>query len=104
MRSNLSLEVIATAFIAVALVTNPPPSAAQQEKVLHSFVGTDGATPQSVLTFDAAGNLYGEASAGGANGEGTVFELTRKAGGIWAAKVLHTFGNGTDGALSRLAA
>jgi uncharacterized repeat protein (TIGR03803 family) len=48
------------------------------EKVLHSFNndGTDGYWPYAGLTLDAAGNLYGTTWAGGAQGNGTVFEIT----------------------------
>lgn len=67
------------------------------EKVLHSFGrGKDGASPYASLIIDAAGNLYGTAFHGGADGFGTVFELTPKAAGKWAEKVLHSF-NGKDG-------
>jgi uncharacterized repeat protein (TIGR03803 family) len=71
------------------------------ETVLHSFQGTDGAGPgrNGGLIFDAAGNLYGMATGGGAYGYGTVFELTPSAGGGWTATVLHDFAyGGTDGA------
>ena len=37
---------------------------------------TDGAYPYSSLVFDASGNLYGTASAGGTNNKGVVFEIT----------------------------
>ena len=44
---------------------------------LHDFTGgTDGGTPYGSLVFDANGNLYGTTYAGGANGEGVVFEIT----------------------------
>ena len=67
--------------------------------MLHSFGnGTDGAVPYAGLIFDAAGNLYGTTVEGGTYGGGTVFELTPTAGGGWTEKVLHSFGNGTDGA------
>ena len=67
------------------------------EKVLHSFgQGKDGSSPYASLIIDAAGNLYGTAFYGGADGFGTVFELTPKAGGKWVEKVLHSF-NGKDG-------
>jgi uncharacterized repeat protein (TIGR03803 family) len=45
--------------------------------VLHDFGnGTDGASPQAGLIFDASGNLYGTTYSGGTYGDGTVFELT----------------------------
>jgi uncharacterized repeat protein (TIGR03803 family) len=69
------------------------------EKVLHSFGGgKDGTSPRPALIIDAADNLYGTTVDGGADGSGTVFELTPQAGGKWAEKVLHSFGNGKDGA------
>src|SRR5580704_12880860 len=36
---------------------------------------TDGETPLAGLVMDAAGNLYGTASGGGANSDGVVFKL-----------------------------
>jgi uncharacterized repeat protein (TIGR03803 family) len=62
---------------------SPSTDGSWTETLLHSFTGggTDGASPESSLIFDAAGNLYGTTSAGGkgANGQGfgTVFEVTR---------------------------
>jgi uncharacterized repeat protein (TIGR03803 family) len=44
--------------------------------VLHDFKGTDGARPESTLTVDDQGNLYGAAHSGGTFGYGSVFELT----------------------------
>ena len=54
------------------------------ETVLYSFcsssstteICTDGASPQAGLIQDAAGNLYGTTSGGGANDFGTVFSLS----------------------------
>jgi uncharacterized repeat protein (TIGR03803 family) len=69
------------------------------ETVLHNFGnGADGSTPFAGLIFDAAGNLYGTTYQGGTYLYGTVFELTPAGGGSWTEKVLHNFGNGTDGA------
>ena len=67
------------------------------EKVLYSFNGTDGNGPIGGLLFDAAGNLYGTTVGGGTYLAGTAFELTPAGGGTWTEKVLHSFGNGTDG-------
>ena len=50
-----------------------------KEKVLHSFCTTDcsdGANPMAGLIMDAEGNIYGTASNGGINRNGTVFMIT----------------------------
>lgn len=72
------------------------------ESVIYSFQGgTDGNAPQSNLTFDTAGNLYGTTRAGGFmqgfNGYGTVFKLTPGSGGQWAETILYSFSGGNDG-------
>ncbi len=70
-----------------------------KETVLYSFAGgTDGANPIAGLTRDKAGNLYGTTTAGGENGNGTVFELSKK-GGVWTEQVLYSFGTDGDGAI-----
>jgi len=44
---------------------------------LHDFTGgSDGGVPYGTLVIDARGNIYGTASAGGAYGNGLVFEIT----------------------------
>jgi uncharacterized repeat protein (TIGR03803 family) len=70
------------------------------EKVLLSFnsTGQIGYFPVGNLTFDASGNLYGTASQGGIYGLGVVFELSPTKSGRWGQNILHSFGNGTDGA------
>jgi uncharacterized repeat protein (TIGR03803 family) len=71
------------------------------EKILYNFSnnGTDGYNPQGALILDSAGNLYGTTNLGGVYGEGTVFELVRKADGQWKEEILHDFGSGVDGSL-----
>ena len=65
------------------------------EIVLHNFAGgTDGANPESRLTADKAGNLYGTTYSGGISNSGTVFEVTRKG----QESVLYSFKGGADGA------
>ncbi len=61
---------------------------------LASFNGNNGQWPSAGLLADAAGNLYGTTVDGGANGDGTVFEI---AAGTDALTTLINF-NGSDGA------
>jgi len=62
------------------------------ESVLYSFGGgNDGAGPFAPLIFDNVGNLYGTTAGGGAFSNGTVFELSPSAGGVWTENILHTF-------------
>jgi len=83
------------------------------ESVLYSFTGgNDGSDPYSSLVRDKAGNLYGTASAGGADGAGVVFELAPSGGGAdgngvvfklapdGTETVLHGFMGGSDGGCS----
>ncbi len=61
---------------------------------LVSFGGANGSQPVAGLLADAAGNLYGTTATGGANNDGTVFEI---AVGTHALTTLATF-DGTNGA------
>jgi uncharacterized repeat protein (TIGR03803 family) len=67
-----------------------------------SFNGTDGANPYAGLISDASGNLFGTTVSGGANGDGTVFELVNN--GTLSSPVysgppttLYSFTGGNDG-------
>lgn len=65
------------------------------EQVLYAFQGgDDGLEPNASLLVDGNGNLYGTASHGGANGDGTVFKISAKG----RFSVLYTFTGGNDGA------
>jgi hypothetical protein len=78
-----------------------------KETVLHSFTGgTDGSQPDSGLSIDGAGNVYGTTPYGGdptcaldVRGCGVVFELSPASNGSWNETVLHTFLGGADGGL-----
>jgi len=61
--------------------------------VLHAFTGgADGATGSAGrLILDKNGNLYGVATAGGANGKGVAFRLTRAASGQVFLQTLYAF-------------
>ena len=68
-----------------------------KEKVLHSFGGSDDlSSPNSALTMDASGNLYGTSVSGGTLGRGGVFEL-KPSGGGWQEAIVYDFSGGADG-------
>lgn len=64
--------------------------------MLYSFCAqtncTDGAIPDAGLVLATNGNFYGTTVFGGANGDGTVFEIT----GVGKLTTLHSF-DGADG-------
>jgi uncharacterized repeat protein (TIGR03803 family) len=65
---------------------------------LASFNNTDGADPQSGLSVDAAGDLFGTTQSGGANGDGTVFEIAKTADGYASTPTALVSFAGADGA------
>jgi uncharacterized repeat protein (TIGR03803 family) len=77
-----------------------PSRAGSQEQVLHSFQeDNNGAYPQSGVVVDSKGNIYGTTSLAGADGAGTVFQLTPASGSGFT--LLHTFNGTSDGANPR---
>ena len=76
---------------------------AAQETILLNYNGKNGAGPAVTMVADKAGNFYGTTNYGGAfpsacngMGCGTVFELVNR-DGKYTHKIIHSFGNGTDG-------
>lgn len=63
------------------------------QTVLHDFQdnGQDGYYPLGGLAIDAAGNLYGTTTQGGANRDGIVFMLAPNANGGYSETVIYTF-------------
>jgi uncharacterized repeat protein (TIGR03803 family) len=80
---------------------SPSENGSWQKTVLYSFNdGLDGGFPASGITFDSAGDLYGETFDGGSfacpeSGCGTIYRLTPESGS-WKFSVIYTF-NGVDG-------
>jgi uncharacterized repeat protein (TIGR03803 family) len=63
-----------------------------------SFNGADGYGPVGSLIADAAGNLYGTTANGGANEDGTVFEIAKTKHGYASAPTTLVSFTGVDGA------
>ena len=92
----------------VVFELSPSASGTWTETVLYTFTGPDGAIPQSALTFDSTGNLYGTTLYGGnltdcsgsfyPGGCGVIFKLS-PSGGTWTETILHAFKDGADGAI-----
>jgi uncharacterized repeat protein (TIGR03803 family) len=76
-----------------------PGSGGWSFKVIHTFTGgLDGlGGSASRMLLDAAGNLYGVNTVGGATGFGNVYKLTRSAGS-WNLTTIYSFQDQPDGA------
>ena len=75
-----------------------PSGGSGSESALYSFSGgSDPKFPYAGLIFDKAGNLYGTTEFGGANNQGTVFEIIPNSNGSWNETVLYSFTGSTDG-------
>ena len=107
-RATMAALTMAVTFALAVVLT--PSAQAQTLTVLHNFTGGgDGANPQTGLTIDAAGNLYGTTWAGGGSkcgnwgtcggvaGCGTVFKLKHSGSG-WVLNTLYGFTGSSDGA------
>jgi uncharacterized repeat protein (TIGR03803 family) len=90
MKQVCTLAAAAIASMCAALA----PASAAKLTVLYSFCAktscTDGSVPRGDLFLDAAGDLYGLATGGGANGRGVAFRLSR-ASGKWKYQRLYSF-------------
>lgn len=72
-----------------------------KQTILYTFKGQpDAGFPYSGLAFDAQGNLYGSTYYDGANGYGSVYQLSHQQDGSWKESVLYSFKGGSDGANS----
>jgi uncharacterized repeat protein (TIGR03803 family) len=86
--------------LGVVYELSPRPSGGWALKVIHPFTGgNDGGTGSAGrMILDGAGNLYGVATVGGANGDGTVFRLWPIPGGRWRLTTLYAFKGEPDAA------
>ena len=63
------------------------------------FNDANGAFPDGDLIADANGDLFGTTSGSGANGDGTVFEIAKTAGGYASTPTTLVSFNGANGAV-----
>ena len=85
-----------------ALLLRPSPTpprsvfAPWNETALRTYVKREDGCPTGNLLLDSAGHIYGVTQSGGANGWGSVFELTHSGSG-WTETILYSFQGGDDG-------
>ena len=86
----------------VSSTNSCPPGGGWTEKIVHTFRGGEdgGAGSAGRLLPDAAGNLHGVPTVGGANGSGTAFELTRLQNGAWKFSTLFAYKGQPDAGLA----
>src|SRR5437868_5627486 len=74
----------------------PAHHGAYKFKVLHAFNGADGIGGSAGALVLHDGALYGAATAGGANGQGTIYRLAQNDKGRWKFRVLYNFEDEPD--------
>src|SRR6202021_1801876 len=65
--------------------------------ILVSFNGANGYGPRGSLLSAAKGHLFGTTASGGANGDGTVFEIAKTAHGYASTPTTLVSFDGTNG-------
>ncbi|MGA7459827.1 MAG: choice-of-anchor tandem repeat GloVer-containing protein [Candidatus Korobacteraceae bacterium] len=79
-----------------AFELTPNSNGTWSKSTIHVFqAGADGEYPNTGFVVGPTGNLYGTTGNGGANGYGSVYQLSPAAG--WSETVLYSFTNGADG-------
>ncbi|HEY3916289.1 MAG TPA: choice-of-anchor tandem repeat GloVer-containing protein [Stellaceae bacterium] len=82
---------------AVFEVANSGSGYAATPTTVASFEGTDAKGPSGGLISDTAGNLFGVTSNGGANNDGTIFEVAKTADGYASTPTVLASFDSTDG-------
>jgi hypothetical protein len=104
MKSRYARTLLRAALLlAVGISCGNNPAHAQRFTTIYSFTGAngDGEYPflEGHVPFDNNGARYGTTASGGANYNGTVFQLVPPSapGGAWTENVLYRFAGGADG-------
>jgi len=72
---NINAVCLVLVLIAASMAVHPAQAQKAKYTTLYSFSKSDGATPESDLIRDSAGNLYGTTYIGGHWNSGTLFKL-----------------------------
>jgi uncharacterized repeat protein (TIGR03803 family) len=89
--------LLAVPFAASAWASSNAP-ASYALRTLASFNGVNGENPNSSLSFDSAGNIYGTAQNGGSSNDGAVFEIAAQAGALSTVAAFNgSNGSGPEG-------
>jgi uncharacterized repeat protein (TIGR03803 family) len=100
--TNGSYESVLGGPCGTALLLRPSPTpprsvfAPWKETALRTYVKSQDGCPTGNLLLDSAGHIFGVTQNGGANGWGSVFELTQSGSG-WTETILYSFQGGADG-------
>jgi uncharacterized repeat protein (TIGR03803 family) len=88
----LRSAIVRLAVFGLTILMATSAEGASKYRVLHAFTGTpDGGGVLAGVAVDGKSSLYGTTWAGGAYGEGTVFELIPSSGGKWTETILYSF-------------
>jgi uncharacterized repeat protein (TIGR03803 family) len=84
---------LSAAILAMTLLLNA--AVAKTFKVVHTFTGKDGSSPNGDLVRDVEGNFYGTTQLGGASNRGVIFKLDPSG----EETVLYSFTGASDGGI-----
>jgi uncharacterized repeat protein (TIGR03803 family) len=93
--TSLVFWLLRIAFVVLPCLLMTIAASGQTFTLLTSFDGSDASTPVGIVQ-GTDGNFYGTTTGGGANGNGTIFEMT-PAGTL---TTLHSFNNGNEGSVA----
>ena len=94
----VGIDASGGALVGVYTPTVTPPPTPRPLTTLAAFDGSDGIDPTGGVIADASGDLFGAAEQGGANADGTLFEIGETASGYATTPTVLASFDGADGA------
>jgi len=84
-------------FCGIVFKLTPSSTGEWTKSLIFAFSLDNGSMPESGVTMDASGNLFGTTLGGGANLLGEVYELKPNSDGTWTQEVIYSFTGLADG-------